>query len=185
MGVEWLNCVWTTGVNGRREAVRKSICGVSMLCLTLHVPPFHIYSQNILTERKTEDQSGHATALSHMSEAKWSESHSVVSSSLWLHEPYSSWNFPSQNTGAGSLSLLQEIFPTQGLKLDLLHCRCILYLLSHKGSPWEVSQIIKNQGHLPPSPILFLLHHITLKNTIYHVKLSIYLALNTWWLCAE
>ena len=28
---------------------------------------------------------------------------------------YSSWNSPGQNTGVGSLSLLQGIFPTQGL----------------------------------------------------------------------
>ena len=32
-------------------------------------------------------------------------------------------------------SLLQEIFPTQGLNLGLLHCRQIPYQLSHKGSP--------------------------------------------------
>ena len=35
----------------------------------------------------------------------------------------------------GSLSLLQEIFPTQGLNPGLPHCRWILYQLSHKGSP--------------------------------------------------
>ena len=35
----------------------------------------------------------------------------------------------------GSLSLLQGIFPTQGLNLGLLHCRRILYQLSHQGSP--------------------------------------------------
>ena len=35
----------------------------------------------------------------------------------------------------GSLSLLQGIFPTQGLNLGLLHCRRILYQLSHKESP--------------------------------------------------
>ena len=35
----------------------------------------------------------------------------------------------------GSLSLLQGIFPTQGLSPGLLHCRQILYQLSHKGSP--------------------------------------------------
>ena len=35
----------------------------------------------------------------------------------------------------GSLSLLQGIFPTQGLNSGLLHCRQILYQLSHKGSP--------------------------------------------------
>ena len=32
-----------------------------------------------------------------------------------------------KNTGVGSLSLLQEIFPTQELNWDLLHCRWILY----------------------------------------------------------
>ena len=35
----------------------------------------------------------------------------------------------------GSLSLLQGIFLTQGSKLGLLHCRQILYCLSHQGSP--------------------------------------------------
>ena len=35
----------------------------------------------------------------------------------------------------GSLSLLQGIFPTQGLNPHLPHCRWILYQLSHKGSP--------------------------------------------------
>ena len=36
-----------------------------------------------------------------------------------------------QNTGVGSLSLLQGIFPTQSLNLDLLQCSQILYHLSH------------------------------------------------------
>jgi len=40
-----------------------------------------------------------------------------------------------KNTGVGSLSLLQGIFPTQGLNPSLSHCRRILYQLSHKGSP--------------------------------------------------
>ena len=44
---------------------------------------------------------------------KWSEIHSVVSNSLWPHGPYSPWNSPGQNTGVGSLSLLQGIFPTR------------------------------------------------------------------------
>ena len=48
---------------------------------------------------------------------------------------YNPWNSPSQNTGVGSLSLLQGIFPTQGSNPGLLHCRWILYQLSHKGSP--------------------------------------------------
>ena len=36
---------------------------------------------------------------------------------------YSPWNSPGQNTGVGSLSLPQGIFPNQGLKPGLLHCR--------------------------------------------------------------
>ena len=38
------------------------------------------------------------------------------------------------NTGVGSLSLLQGIFPTQELNWGLLHCRRILYQLSYQGS---------------------------------------------------
>ena len=48
-----------------------------------------------------------------------SESRSVMSDSLWLHGLYSPCNSPGQNTGVGSLSLLQGIFPTQGLNPGL------------------------------------------------------------------
>ena len=70
-----------------------------------------------------------------MEKASESERHSVVSSCLWPHGLYSPWNSPGQNTGVASLSLLQLIFPTQGSNSGLLHCRQILYQLSHKGSP--------------------------------------------------
>ena len=69
---------------------------------------------------------------------KWkseSESHSVMSNSLWPHGLYSSWNSPGQNRGMGSLSLLQGIFPTQRSNPGLPHCRRILYQLSHKVRP--------------------------------------------------
>ena len=59
-----------------------------------------------------------------------------MSDSLQLHRLYSPWNSPGQNSGVGSLSLLQGIFPTQGSNPGLLHSRQILYQLSHKGSPW-------------------------------------------------
>ena len=62
-------------------------------------------------------------------------SHSVMSDSLQPHGLQSHWNSPGQNSGVGSLSLLQGIFPTQGLNAGLLHCRQILYHLSHEGSP--------------------------------------------------
>ena len=42
---------------------------------------------------------------------------------------------PGINTGVGSLSHLQENFPTQGSNPGLLHCRWILCHLSHQGSP--------------------------------------------------
>ena len=58
-----------------------------------------------------------------------------MSDSLRPHGLYSPWNSSGQNTGVGSLSLLQGIFPTQGSNPGLLHCRWILYQLSHKGSP--------------------------------------------------
>ena len=61
-----------------------------------------------------------------------SESHSVMSNSLRPHGPYSPWNSPGLNTGVGRHSLLQGIFPTQKLKPGLLHCRQILYQLSHR-----------------------------------------------------
>ena len=40
-----------------------------------------------------------------------------------------------KNTRVGSLSLLQGIFLAQELNLGLLHCRQILYQLSHQGNP--------------------------------------------------
>ena len=41
----------------------------------------------------------------------------------------------SKNTRVGSLSLLQQIFPTQESNRGLLHRRRILYQLSYEGSP--------------------------------------------------
>ena len=55
----------------------------------------------------------------------------VVSNSLRPHGLYSPWNSPGQNTGMGSLSLLQGIFLTQGSNPGLPLCRQILYQLSH------------------------------------------------------
>ena len=80
-----------------------------------------------------------------------SESCSVISNSLQPHGLYSPWNSSGQNTGVGSFSLLQGIFPTQGLNPGLLHCRQILPAreprsptlqadslpLNHLGSPFS------------------------------------------------
>ena len=77
------------------------------------------------------------------SETQWSESHSVMSNSSWPHGLYSPWNSPSQNTGVGRHSLLQGIFPTQGVNPSLPHCRQILYQLSQEGSPFIVKLLLK------------------------------------------
>ena len=59
----------------------------------------------------------------------------------------SPWNSPGQNTGGGSLSLLQGIFLTQGLNPGLPNWGQILYQLSHREAQeyWN--------GWLIPSPV--------------------------------
>ena len=68
-------------------------------------------------------------------------SHSVVYDSLWppwtvCSPPGSSvhGDSPGENTGVDCHALLQGIFPTQGSNPGLLHCRQILYCLSHQGN---------------------------------------------------
>ena len=90
---------------------------------------FHMLSRLVITFLPRMKCSYPHTKISKW---KWK---SLVSDSLQTHGLYSPWNSPGQNTGMGSLSLLQGIFPTQGLNPGLPHCRRILYQLSHKGSP--------------------------------------------------
>ena len=52
-----------------------------------------------------------------------------------LYILYRPWDSPGQNSGVGSLSLPQGIFPTQGIFPGLPHCRWILYQLSYQGNP--------------------------------------------------
>ena len=66
------------------------------------------------------------------------ESNPVVSDSLQPHGLYSPCNSPGQNTRVSSHSLLQGIFPTQESNPVLLHCRQILYQLSHQGLFFQV-----------------------------------------------
>ena len=105
------------------------------------------------------------------------EIRSVMSNSLRPHGLYSPWNSVGQNTGVGSLSLLQGIFPTQGLNPGFPHCRWILYQLSHKGSPGILEQPIPSPGDLPDpgielgSPALqadFLPYELSRKPAAYH-----------------
>ena len=77
-------------------------------------------------------------------------SHSVVSNSAtpWTIGFYSRllcpWNSPDKNTGVGCHALFQGIFPTQGSNLGLLHCRQILYRLSHQGSLYLLVNVLND-----------------------------------------
>ena len=83
-----------------------------------------------------------------------------MSNSLQPHGLYSPWNSPDQNTGVGSLSLLQGIFPTQGWNPGLPHCRQILYQLSHKGSSRKrVGSLSLLQGIFPTQESIWGLLH--------------------------
>ena len=66
-----------------------------------------------------------------------------------VHEVLSPWTVArssvhgtSQATEVGCHFLLQGIFPNQGLNQSLLHCRQILYQLSHQGSPYVSLKVI-------------------------------------------
>ena len=104
------------------------------------------------------------------------ESCSVVSNSSWPHglQParvLCPWNSPGQNTGVGSQSLLQGIFPTQGSNPGILHCRWILFTIKATGKPKKIEEgrlsplqrIFPTQGSNPGLPhyrrILYRLSH--------------------------
>ena len=72
-----------------------------------------------------------------------SESRSVVSISLQPHGLYSPWNSLGQNTGVGSLSLLQGIFPTQG--------RCLKSILKYVLSTYSLLFPVLGSSTAAPS----------------------------------
>ena len=66
-----------------------------------------------------------------------------------LHGLYSPWNSPGQNTGVGSFSLLQGIFPTQGLNPGLQHCRGNLYQLNPRDGVGGLGRAALSVGRGP------------------------------------
>ena len=100
----------------------------------LEVPASPVLVKPVLHARRACFLSVPAVLQGQLGTATHGESHSVVSNFLQPHGLYSPWNSPGQNTGVGSHSLLQGIFPTQGSNPGLPHCRRILYQLSHHGN---------------------------------------------------
>ena len=70
------------------------------------------------------------------------------------------WDFQGKNTGVHCCSLLWGIFLTQGSNQGLLHCRQILYCLSHWGSP------IYEFTHLITYLSIHLSNHLSISTTI-------------------
>ena len=105
----------------------------------------HIYSGLPLSHEKEWNNASWSNTDGPM-KVKESVSHSVVSNFLWPQGLYPTrllcpWDSPGKNAGVGCHFLPQGIFLTQGLNLDLLQCRQILYHLSLWESPslWESS----------------------------------------------
>ena len=81
----------------------------------------------------------------------------------WILLPLNHLGSP-KDTGVGSHSLLQQIFPTQGSNLDLSHCRQILYHLS-----WP--EDLSNDGYR--YSLLWEMESLSLENMLRR---------NPWWL---
>ena len=86
---------------------------------------------------------------------------------------YSPWNSSGQNTGVDSLSLLQEIFPTQVLKPVLLYCRQILYQLGHQGSPQFSLKEVANDNRFFLFVCLFTFKQVTLQSNICRTPIAL------------
>ena len=67
---------------------------------------------------------------------------------------------PGKNTGVGCHALLQGIFSTQRKNLGLLHCRQILYQLSHQGNPFRFRNHINNIFSMSVDIFCFLVQHM-------------------------
>ena len=67
----------------------------------------------------------------------------------------------------GNHSLLQGILPTQGLNPGLLHCRQILYRLSHQGSPKPFTSKLLQRSPVPEGRNPWHLQPFTCR---YHVQ---------------
>ena len=102
------------------------------ICATIRLSLSLLLSKASTTFIMKSNGSPLASLLLH---EKWNCSRSAVSNSLRPHELQPTrlpcpWDSPEKNTGVGSHSLLQGIFPTQGSNPGLLHCRQVVHCLS-------------------------------------------------------
>ena len=76
------------------------------------------------------------------------------------------WDSPGKNTGVGRHAFLQGIFPTQGSNPGLLHCKRILYCLSHQGSPICPNNMPLSSNDISSNRILYC---SVISATLFHI----------------
>ena len=122
---------------------------------TIYLYMFHSFSQCLLSTFSVpgmvpRTQQWKARSFFSQLRVPW-ENRQIIIHEFWCEVKWKSlshvWLFatpwtPGQNTGLGSLSLLQQIFLTQESNWGLLHCRWILYQLSYHGSPQNGEHVI-------------------------------------------
>ena len=99
---------------------------------------------------------------------KESESSSIVFDPLGLHGLCSPWNSPGQNTGGGSLFLLQAIFPTQKPRSPALRADSLPAELQEKPNNTGVGSLSLLQGIFPTQESNWGLLHC--KQTLYQLS---------------
>ena len=78
------------------------------------------------------------------------------------HQSPLSMHSLGKNTGMSCHALLQGIFPAQGPNLSSLHCRQILYCLSHQGSHYYCLLINRSVSMLYFFPFIYFNLHVPL-----------------------
>ena len=114
-----------------------------------------------------------------MHESEKIVSRSVMSDSLHPYglqftRPLCPWNSSGKNIEMGNHSLLQGIFLTQGSNPGLLHCRQILYHLSHQGSTSYVQQLVFVNPIPPICPSPLTLPLVTVRLSSVSVSLFLF-----------
>ena len=139
-----------------REKTRPSSCSRSAAKSSTNLKFEDKPGEQVFFSLETQQHPlGLLSGKENLKDYTWTSRNQMIFPVAWVlvsvdSEPYKQWkwkslsqvwlfvipvNSPGQNTGRGSLSLLQGIFPTQGLNPGLPPCGQILYQLRHKGSP--------------------------------------------------
>ena len=105
-------------------------------------------------------------------------SNSLQPHRLWLTRLLCPWDSPGKNTRVDCHSLLQRIFPIQGLNPSPLHCRQILYHLSYREVLLTPHKKIKSIQDLNMRPDTITLLEENIGRTLSDINHSKYLFLS-------